>query len=101
LKSIGLEHISQFNALLIHHSSDLFDCVCFFHPGSADRVVPLLASQIVNHHATGCADRDLKIYDGAFHELFEDTIDRQRYLDDIVGFVDRVTPQAVVAAAQQ
>jgi acylglycerol lipase len=54
--------------------------------GSADRLVPPAASELVRAHA-GSPDLTVKIYDGLYHELHNEP-EQQEVLDGIVAWLD-------------
>ena len=54
--------------------------------GSADRLVPPAASEVVRAHA-GSPDLTVKIYDGLYHELHNEP-EQQEVLDGIVAWLD-------------
>ena len=54
--------------------------------GSADRLVPPAASEVVRAHA-GSPDLTVKIYDGLYHELHNEP-EQQEVLDGIVTWLD-------------
>ena len=54
--------------------------------GSADRLVPPAASELVRAHA-GAPDLTVKIYDGLYHELHNEP-EQQEVLDGIVAWLD-------------
>ncbi len=54
--------------------------------GTADRVVPPAASQLV-HDSVSSPDKTLKTYDGLFHEIFNEP-ERDAVLDDLIGWLD-------------
>ena len=56
--------------------------------GGADEITPDSASRMVHEHA-GSADKLLKIYEGFYHEIFnEPKPDRDRVLDDLLDWLD-------------
>lgn len=60
--------------------------------GTADRIVPPAGGRLV-HDRAGSADKTLHLYDGFFHELFnEPEGERQRPLDDLAGWLLARTP---------
>ena len=62
--------------------------------GSADELTPDSASRMV-HARAGSADKTLTIYDGYYHEIFnEPPADRQRVLDDLLGWLNARTKEA-------
>jgi alpha-beta hydrolase superfamily lysophospholipase len=54
--------------------------------GTADRLVPIAAGQMVADHA-GSQDKTWKPYDGLFHEILNEP-ERQQVLDDIADWLD-------------
>lgn len=54
--------------------------------GSADRLVDKEGASLL-YNAAGSADKTLKIYDGYYHELFND-IDFERVLDDVCAWLE-------------
>jgi len=62
--------------------------------GSADKLTPDSASRMV-HERAASADKTLTIYDGYFHEIFnEPKADRDRVLDDLLGWLNSHTKEA-------
>lgn len=55
--------------------------------GSADRLVPLAATRPV-YQAFGTRDRILKVYDGLYHEVFNEP-ERERVLTDLYQWLER------------
>jgi len=56
--------------------------------GGADEITPDSASRVV-HERAGSADKLLKIYEGFYHEIFnEPKPDRDRVLDDLLDWLD-------------
>jgi acylglycerol lipase len=61
--------------------------------GSADEITPDSASRMV-HERAGSADKRLKIYEGYYHEIFnEPKADRDRVLDDVLDWLDTHTKE--------
>jgi alpha-beta hydrolase superfamily lysophospholipase len=59
--------------------------------GSADEITPDSASRMV-HERAGSADKRLKIYEGFYHEIFnEPKADRDRVLEDVLDWLDSHT----------
>jgi acylglycerol lipase len=64
-----------------------------FH-GSADRLTPPEGSRIV-HDGASSQDKTLRIYDGLYHEMLNETpADRERVLDDLMAWLDERAPAA-------
>ena len=62
--------------------------------GSADELTPDSASRMVHERASS-ADKTLRIYDGYYHEIFnEPQADRERVLDDLLGWLNSHTKEA-------
>jgi acylglycerol lipase len=62
--------------------------------GSADEITPDTASRMVHENA-GSADKRLKIYEGFYHEIFnEPKADRERVLEDLLDWLDAHTEGA-------
>lgn len=59
--------------------------------GGADGIVDPSGSREV-HEALGSADKTLVVYDGMYHEIFNET-DRDRVLDDVVAWLDARAPR--------
>jgi alpha-beta hydrolase superfamily lysophospholipase len=56
--------------------------------GTEDRLVPTVASRMV-HGRAASPDKTLKIYEGLYHESFNELPeDRERVLDDLVAWLD-------------
>src|SRR3954466_4309620 len=60
--------------------------------GTADRLVPIAAGQMVADRA-GSEDKTWKPYDGLFHEILNEP-ERQQVLDDIADWLDERFPAA-------
>ena len=54
--------------------------------GSADKLVPVAGSHLI-HDTIGSSDKTLKIYDGLYHEIFNEP-ERDQVLDDLVAWLD-------------
>ena len=54
--------------------------------GTEDRLVPKAASELV-HARAGSADNTLKLYDGLYHEVFNEP-EKEQVLDDLVAWLD-------------
>ncbi len=54
--------------------------------GTEDRLVPVEASRLI-HDRVGSADKTLKLYEGLFHEIFNEPEKRQVH-DDLVAWLD-------------
>jgi len=66
--------------------------------GGDDRLCPPEGSRIVHANA-GSADKTLKVYDGLYHEIFNEP-EQQMVLDDLVGWLaERATPARAPEAA--
>ena len=66
--------------------------------GTGDRIVPPSGSRMVYDRA-GSPDRTLRLYDGLYHELFNEP-ERRVVLGDVTGWLDaRTVPQHVEAQA--
>lgn len=59
--------------------------------GTADRMMPLAASETVRAHATN-AELTVRFYDGLYHEPHNEP-ERDRVLDDIVEWLDAHSPR--------
>jgi alpha-beta hydrolase superfamily lysophospholipase len=53
--------------------------------GSEDKIAALAGSELLYERA-GSSDKTLKVYDGHYHELFND-LDKERVLKDMVGWL--------------
>ena len=61
--------------------------------GSEDQITPDGASRMV-HERAGSPDKRLKIYEGYYHEIFnEPKADRDRVLDDVLDWLDTHTKE--------
>jgi acylglycerol lipase len=61
--------------------------------GSDDKITPDSASRMV-HERAGSPDKRLKIYEGYYHEIFnEPKADRDRVLDDLLDWLDTHTKE--------
>jgi alpha-beta hydrolase superfamily lysophospholipase len=67
-----------------------FELPIFVMHGTADRLTPIAGSEMVADRA-GSKDKELKRYDGLFHELLNEP-ERQQVLDDIAGWLDARFP---------
>lgn len=54
--------------------------------GTADRLVPVRASHLV-HDCVSSTDRTLRLYDGLYHEVFNEP-ERERVLADVTGWLE-------------
>jgi alpha-beta hydrolase superfamily lysophospholipase len=54
--------------------------------GSADKLVPVAGSRLIEERI-GSSDKTLKIYDGLYHEIFNEP-EREQVLDDLVAWLD-------------
>lgn len=54
--------------------------------GSADKLVPVAGSRLI-HDTIGSPDKTLKVYDGLYHEIFNEP-EREQVLDDLVAWLD-------------
>jgi acylglycerol lipase len=54
--------------------------------GKDDRLVPYAASQLV-HDEVGSTDNTLELYDGLYHEIFNEP-EKEQVLDDLVAWLD-------------
>ena len=54
--------------------------------GSADKLVPVAGSRLIDERI-GSPDKTLKIYDGLYHEIFNEP-EREQVLDDLVAWLD-------------
>jgi alpha-beta hydrolase superfamily lysophospholipase len=66
--------------------------------GTGDRIVPPSGSRMV-YDCAGSPDRTLRLYDGLYHELFNEP-ERRVVLGDVTAWLDaRTVPQHVEAQA--
>jgi alpha-beta hydrolase superfamily lysophospholipase len=63
----------------------LIDAPLYIMHGTADRLTPIEGSHLL-HEKAGATDKTLKIYEGGYHELFND-LDSELVLADIVGWL--------------
>jgi alpha-beta hydrolase superfamily lysophospholipase len=54
--------------------------------GTSDRVVDCAAGRAL-HAGAGSHDKTLKLYEGAYHEVFND-LDRERFFADVIGWMN-------------
>jgi acylglycerol lipase len=54
--------------------------------GSEDKLVPVAGSKLI-HDTIGSPDKTLEIYDGLYHEIFNEP-EREQVLDDLVAWLD-------------
>jgi acylglycerol lipase len=57
--------------------------------GSADRLVPLAAVRPVYQRLGNPKQRTLKVYEGLFHEVYNEP-ERERVIDDLIGWLEAV-----------
>ena len=54
--------------------------------GSEDKLVPVEGSRLIKD-TIGSTDKTLKVYDGLYHEIFNEP-ERDQVLDDLVSWLD-------------
>jgi alpha-beta hydrolase superfamily lysophospholipase len=54
--------------------------------GSEDKLVPVAGSRLIEE-TIGSPDKTLKIYDGLYHEIFNEP-EQDQVLDDLVAWLD-------------
>lgn len=74
---------AQINAAVerAQQNLDRINAPAYILHGTADRLAPPASSTLL-HEGIGSSDRTLRLYDGGYHELFNDQ-DRQQVLDEI------------------
>lgn len=69
--------------------------------GTEDRLTPPAGSRMVDERA-GSTDKTLRLYDGLYHELFNELPeDRERVLDDLAGWLDAHSAAVAAGSAEQ
>jgi acylglycerol lipase len=73
------------------HLPDITLPVLVMH-GTADPIVPVAAAHLI-HDRIGSQDRTLRLYEGFYHELFNEPAgERDRPLDDLAAWLDERAP---------
>lgn len=70
----------------VQENAARIQCPVLFLHGAEDTLAECGGSRLM-HGKVSSADKELKIYEGAFHEVFNDT-DRDRFMDDVTGWLE-------------
>jgi alpha-beta hydrolase superfamily lysophospholipase len=81
---LGAELVDRMDRVL--ENADKITLPLLILQGSADRVVDKEGASLL-FEAAGTEDKTLKIYDGYYHELFND-LDFERVLDDLSAWLE-------------